>query len=285
MPPSLRRGEAEPLRSERRDTCGDTILDVHVEVRLLGGFTVLVDGTPTPASRWSRRHASALVKLLALSPGGRLHRDRVVDALWPDLTLDAALPRLHKAAHYARGALGDRDAVVLRGEVVALFPGATLEVDALEFEAAAEAALAAEPVSPEECAVPCRLAVTCFPKTLPSPGWRNPVNCCGFASRACFVAHAAGRTCCGWTRRTRRHMSSCCGRRLPPATGRPRCAATPGWSESSGPELGISPGPEAIALRERLLAADAGRSGPRAGGRSLGRAKPSCWNVMRNSRN
>ena len=119
-----------------------TIQDVHVEVRLLGGFTVLVDGVPTPASRWTRRPASALVKLLALAPRGRLHRDRVVDALWPDLALDVALPRLHKAAHFARGALGDRAAVAFRGEVVALFPDATLEVDAVAFETAADAVLA-----------------------------------------------------------------------------------------------------------------------------------------------
>jgi len=94
-----------------------------VEVRLLGGFAVLVDGTPTPASRWQRRHAAALVKLLALSPEGRPHRDRVVDALWPGRTLDLAFPRLHKAAHYARRALDDRAAVALRDEVVTLFAG------------------------------------------------------------------------------------------------------------------------------------------------------------------
>lgn len=106
------------------------------------------------------------MKLLALSPGGRLHRDRVVDALWPDLTLDVALPRLHKAAHYARGALDDRDAVVLEGEVVALFPLATLEVDATAFEMAADSALAAEPVSPEECASALKLAGELLPDDL-----------------------------------------------------------------------------------------------------------------------
>ncbi|HEU4541339.1 MAG TPA: hypothetical protein VFR23_09450 [Jiangellaceae bacterium] len=52
---------------------------------------------------------------------------------------------MHKDAHYARRDLGDRDAVVLRGEVVALFPNATLEVDAVTFEAAADAALAHGP--------------------------------------------------------------------------------------------------------------------------------------------
>ena len=108
-------------------------------MRLLDGFGVLVNGTPKPTERWTKRYAAALVKLLALSPRGRLHRDRVVDALWPDATLDVALPRLHKAAHYARRDLGHRHAVVLRDQVVALFPHARLEVDAITFEAAADA--------------------------------------------------------------------------------------------------------------------------------------------------
>jgi tetratricopeptide (TPR) repeat protein len=81
------------------------------------------------------------VKLVALAPGARLHRDRVLDALWPDVDPAAALPRLHKAAHFARQALGCRDSVVLRSEVVALFPGATVEVDVAAFDAAADAAL------------------------------------------------------------------------------------------------------------------------------------------------
>ena len=39
-----------------------------VEVTLLGGFAVRVDGRAIPPGRWSRRHSAALVKLLALTP-------------------------------------------------------------------------------------------------------------------------------------------------------------------------------------------------------------------------
>ena len=97
-----------PIQRGQRSFVRRTIR-VRVEVRLLGGFAVWVDGDQTPAGRWG----AALVKLLALSPGGRLHRDRVIDTRWPELTLDAALPRLHKAAHYARLAVEQRTAVVL----------------------------------------------------------------------------------------------------------------------------------------------------------------------------
>ena len=76
---------------------------------------------------WTRRHPAHLVKLLALQPHHRLHREQVLDLLWPDDPLDVAVPKLHKAAHFARKQTGEPSAVVLRGDVVALFPDA--EVD------------------------------------------------------------------------------------------------------------------------------------------------------------
>ena len=113
-----------------------------VTMTLLGDFSVEVDGTPVPATAWSRRNAAALVKLLALTPGRRLHRERVIDALWPELTLDEASPRLHKAAYFARKALGRPDAVVLRDELVALLPETDVAIDVPDFEKAAELARA-----------------------------------------------------------------------------------------------------------------------------------------------
>ncbi len=93
------------------------------------------------ASRLTRRQAAALVKLLALTPSHQLHRERVLDLIWPDDTVEEALPKLHKAAHYARRACEHEDAVVLRGDLVRLFPDSTLEVDALVFESLAHRAL------------------------------------------------------------------------------------------------------------------------------------------------
>jgi len=131
--------------------CGPYDPVVRVEIGLLGGFTVCVDGVALPAGEWKRRNAAALVKLLALAPRARLHRDRVVDALWPEVDLDAALPRLHKAAHFARQTLRSRDAVVLKDEVVSLFPGDVLDIDVAAFEAAADAALRPGAGSADAC--------------------------------------------------------------------------------------------------------------------------------------
>ncbi|HEY6665774.1 MAG TPA: transcriptional activator domain-containing protein, partial [Propionibacteriaceae bacterium] len=116
---------------------------MNVEIDLLGGFAVRVDGRPIPAIDWRRRKAASLVKLLALSHRHTLHREQVIDALWPDTAIDDAGPRLHKAAHFARRALGDSSALVLSGETVWLFRDAHVVVDVEEFERSAKQALAA----------------------------------------------------------------------------------------------------------------------------------------------
>ncbi|OHV31237.1 SARP family transcriptional regulator [Pseudofrankia sp. EUN1h] len=118
---------------------------------MLGGFEVTLraglDGGDRrrvevlPEEVWRRRQAAALVKLLALAPGRRLHRERVLDALWPDVPVDEAAPRLHKAAHYARRALRDPEGILLRGEVVTLCPDRDVTIDVRIFENLAEQAL------------------------------------------------------------------------------------------------------------------------------------------------
>jgi DNA-binding SARP family transcriptional activator/tetratricopeptide (TPR) repeat protein len=114
---------------------------MRVEIDLLGGFAVRVDGRPVASGEWRRRQAAALIKLLALAPCRTLHRERVLDALWPGTAIEDAAPRLHKAAHYARRSLGDTRALVLAGDSVSLFPDADVAVDADEFERRARKAL------------------------------------------------------------------------------------------------------------------------------------------------
>jgi DNA-binding SARP family transcriptional activator/predicted negative regulator of RcsB-dependent stress response len=115
---------------------------MSVRIRLLGGFEVARDGLRVPAEAWVRRQAHQLVALLALARDRRMHREQVAEALWPGLAWDVAGPRLHKAAHYARRALGDPGAVVLRHELVSLYPERDdVEVDVREFTRAATRAL------------------------------------------------------------------------------------------------------------------------------------------------
>ena len=116
----------------------------QLEVRLLGRFEVLVDSQPVPADAWAQRRAADLVKLLALAPGHRMPRDEVLEMLWPKLGADAAASNLHKAASYARRALGDRGAVVLRGGMVELAPAAEVITDVERFERGDDSAYGGE---------------------------------------------------------------------------------------------------------------------------------------------
>jgi len=115
-----------------------------VDVRLLGTFTVIVDGEAIADGAFPQRRAADLVKLLALAPGHRLPRDVVVESLWPHLAAEAGLANLHKAAHHARRALGASGAITLRRGVVELAPEATVTTDVARFEAGDDSAYAGE---------------------------------------------------------------------------------------------------------------------------------------------
>jgi predicted ATPase/DNA-binding SARP family transcriptional activator len=108
-----------------------------VEVKLLGGFAVVVDGDRVDGP-WRLRKAKTLVKLLAVAPEHRIHRDVVIDQLWPDADPDSGANNLHQALHAARRVLGN-DRIVLRDEMVVLGPGGDVAVDVDVFLAAAAA--------------------------------------------------------------------------------------------------------------------------------------------------
>jgi DNA-binding SARP family transcriptional activator len=224
---------------------------VRVEVGLLGGFAVSIDGVAVPAERWHRRQVAALVKLLALAPRARMHRDRVTDALWPDVGLDAALPRLYKAAHFARQALDSRDAVVVRDETVAMFPGAVLSVDVAAFEAAADAALTRAGGAYDDAIGLYRGEL--LPDDLNEAWSEAPRR--RLRMRYEQLLRGAGR----WPELLalnpsdeQAHVELLRGAVL----AGDRAAALRRYGEMErvlGDELGIAPGPEAVALRERIL--------------------------------
>jgi predicted ATPase/DNA-binding SARP family transcriptional activator/DNA-binding CsgD family transcriptional regulator len=114
-----------------------------VRVRLLGGFRVSVGSRTIEEGAWRLRKAASLVKLLTLAPGHRLHREQVMDHLWPDLGRKAASNNLRKTLHAARKILdpnaGSRY-LASRDDSLALCPTLQLWVDAEAFEEAAATA-------------------------------------------------------------------------------------------------------------------------------------------------
>src|SRR5881392_1174547 len=104
-----------------------------VRLNLLSGFAAAVDGVTVPETAWRLKKARELVKLLALAPGHRLHREQVMDVLWRDRGPAAAANNLHQAVYVARRAL-DGNAIAVREDLLHLT--ADVDVDRLEIAAA-----------------------------------------------------------------------------------------------------------------------------------------------------
>jgi hypothetical protein len=57
----------------------------RLAIHLLGAFRVSVGPRAIVEQEWTLHKAKSLVKLLALAPHHRLHREHIMDRLWPDM--------------------------------------------------------------------------------------------------------------------------------------------------------------------------------------------------------
>jgi DNA-binding SARP family transcriptional activator len=73
-----------------------------VRARMLGDFSLTVGSQTLEESSWSLKKAANLVKLLVLAEGHRMHREQVMDLLWPDKDEKAAANNLHQVLHATR---------------------------------------------------------------------------------------------------------------------------------------------------------------------------------------
>jgi predicted ATPase/DNA-binding SARP family transcriptional activator/DNA-binding CsgD family transcriptional regulator len=127
-------------------------------VRLLGGFQVSVGTITFGEGEWRLKKARNLIKLLALAPRHCLHREWVMDSLWPELAPKAAANNLRYALHNARRTLkpalpdGSRS-LRLRSDQLALCPEGHLWVDVESFEEAAAMARRARNPAAYEAAI------------------------------------------------------------------------------------------------------------------------------------
>ena len=129
-----------------------------LRVRLLGGFRVQPADAGRAVSDWPRRSAKTLVKLLAVQPGHTLHREQVIDVLWPKVDAESALNSFGKALHVARRALEPKlprrqDSAYLRlADGMVVLNTEHVAVDTDEFERLAEDALRRREIAAYEAA-------------------------------------------------------------------------------------------------------------------------------------
>src|SRR2546423_4501074 len=134
--------------------------DESLEICLLGPFRVVVDGRVVTERQWSRRKPALLIKLLALQPHRQLHREQMIELLWPDSDPNAAINNLHKAIHLARHALepdlksvADSHFILTRGQQIVLSAPGRLYIDVEEFERQGLAAIKSADASACETAI------------------------------------------------------------------------------------------------------------------------------------
>jgi DNA-binding SARP family transcriptional activator/tetratricopeptide (TPR) repeat protein len=235
---------------------------MNVEIDLLGGFAVRVDGRPIPSAEWRRRQAASLVKLLALAPRRTLHREQVIDALWPDNAIDDAGPRLHKAAHFARRSLSDSSALVLSGDTVSLFPDAQVIVDVDEFERIAKQAIAALDRDPDGGAAAAATAADGWAgELLPDDPYEVWLE--GPRDRLRQLHQELLRRSGRWGELALadpadEEASLACARQLAESGNRGAALRQLERLERAlRGELGVRPGPAVVSLRAELLASDA----------------------------
>ncbi len=86
-------------------TSGDATGQPAVSIRTLGGFRVERSGEPVGASGWQSKKARQLLKMLVARRGRSVHREQLIDALWPDEINGKLANRLAVAASTLRGVL------------------------------------------------------------------------------------------------------------------------------------------------------------------------------------
>lgn len=119
-------GNQKGERDRRRMPEGAGTPEV-LRVRLLGAFSVSVDPRTIEEGWWRLRKAAALVELLALEPSHRMHRERVMELLWPELSKLAQANNLRRMLHETRQTLDPVSTTAsryfaLRDEMLALCP-------------------------------------------------------------------------------------------------------------------------------------------------------------------
>ncbi len=114
----------------------------EVDVRLLGGFEVIVDGRPT--TDFESGSARALLARVAAEPGRALPRATLAELLWPDRPSGAAAGNLRHCLSTVRRAIGDNDPdrpiLVVSRTDIALRDGEDVRVDLAEFDSLAAVA-------------------------------------------------------------------------------------------------------------------------------------------------
>ena len=111
-----------------------------LHIHLLGGFGLSYGERTVQPEQFRLRKARNLIKILALAPSHRRHRDQLVEYLWPDTDPKTAANNLYQALFAARKVLATvldaHEVLQFNEEFLCLCPDLPLRVDIEVFEGA-----------------------------------------------------------------------------------------------------------------------------------------------------
>ena len=157
--PALRRFAVHAIqrRAERQDTHKPSPQQADVALRCLGWFSLTINGHEVDLDRL-RPLPRTLLQMLAIQHGHNVHREVLIEALWPGTAPDVAAHRLHVAASSVRRALSSAglraNCLSRRGESYCVdLPGVVWDV--AEFESSSQAGHRAAVGGDVDAAVAC----------------------------------------------------------------------------------------------------------------------------------
>ncbi len=125
-----------------------------IEARVLGTFEVVAAGRRLGHADWQRVSAERIVKLLLVTPGHSLSRERAATLLWPDADPESSRASLRKAWHFAGRAVGPGQALTAMDGRIGLV-GDQLDLDLDRLRAAFDLLAGPSPAASRRLEDPC----------------------------------------------------------------------------------------------------------------------------------
>jgi DNA-binding SARP family transcriptional activator len=163
--PSLRallKDRSAPVRQAAEEALGRLVYrpPYSLRVRMLGAFALWRGEHEVRDRDWRSGKARQLFQLLLTERGRALPRERVLDALWPEMDIDAGtnnlrvtLNRLNKALEPDRPDGAPPSYVVQQGDTYSFNSASNIQIDAADFAAAAAEGQRAERRGQRQAAV------------------------------------------------------------------------------------------------------------------------------------
>ena len=116
--------------------------DTRLHIHTLGRFAISLRGCCLPMEQWPRKQAVQLLKFLAAHADRPLHRERLIEHLWPDADEQSGWARLKVTVHFLRQRLRERG--FLQDVIMTTDSSYLLRQDCVWIDSAAFEALARE---------------------------------------------------------------------------------------------------------------------------------------------